>query len=64
MLHVIYMKTYTRIILPDYDMQKSCLKCRSFALFKIFRGFGSKMKKIYFRDFWFSKQYCSSIFFT
>ena len=46
---------YTRIILPVYDMRKYCLKCRSFALFKIFRGFGSKMKKIYFRDFWFSK---------
>ena len=48
-------KKYSRIILPVYGMQKSCLKCRSFALFKNFRGFGSKMKKIYFRDFWFSK---------
>ena len=26
-------------------MQKSCLKCRPFALFQNFRGFGSKMKK-------------------
>ena len=44
------MKKYTRIILPVYDMQKSCLKC-SFALFKNFRGFGSKMKKDLFSRF-------------
>ena len=45
------MKKYTRIIHQVYDMQKSCLKCRPFALFQNFRGFGSKMKKDLFSQF-------------
>ena len=39
------MKKYTRIILPVYDMQKYCLKCRSFALFHFLRFWVQNEKK-------------------
>ena len=50
-LHVTFMKKNTRIFHPVYGMRKSCLKCRSFALFKFFSRFWVQNEKDLFSRF-------------